>query len=336
VPGRLSRQTADVPSRGDAAPTPRELAAWLDVASPRTARGRFVRSPTSGSERQSFAYAGPRPVFAGVPADVEVEFWHGAPDRWRIDAPAGPVCRSDGVAAVAWSDRGVEVGPRLHLLGGPDVLLHPSAPHRSGRPGDRAPDDHTGTIVPAELLGRRCWRWETADGVVWVDEATGCALRQDSAQGRAELTAFEVDVDLDPALFVPPVDVVPEAGAVRSDERPAAPDAFPGEPPGRPEAPFRVVWWPFGVNSHVLAGDPAVPEVLLELRTTGADGDPRFWLGVAPSGHRPRTRQRASTRTWEGDGWSFALSWRGDVSADDLDRVVASVPRSWELGGPAS
>ena len=243
-----------MPSRADAAPTPRELAAWLHVASPRTARGRFVRSPATGSERQSFAFAGPRPVLAWVPADVEVEFWHGAPDRWRIDGPAGPVCRSDDAVAVAWSDNGVEVGPRLHLLGGPDALVHPQASDRFGRPGDETSDDVAGTIEPAELLGRPCWRWVTPGSTTWVDEATGCALRQDTAQGRAEVTAFEVDIDLDPALFELPVDVAGDAGAVRSDERPAARDDVPGERPDRPEAPFRVVWWPFGVAGHVLDG----------------------------------------------------------------------------------
>ena len=276
-------------------------------------------------------------MFAWVPPDVEVEFWHGAPDRWRIDAPAGPICRSDGAGAVAWSDAGAQVGPRLHLLGGLDALVHPRPPERGRRPRDRSADDLTGTVEPAELLGRRCWRWKTSDGTTWVDEATGCALRQDSPQGRAELTDFSVDVEIDPGLFVTPADTVRDAEQAHPQEGSSAPVDEPArEHPARPAAPFRVVWWPFGVASQVLAGDVAAPEVLLELRTRGADGDPRFWLGVAPSGHRPRTRQRASTRTWEGDGWSFALSWRGEVSADELDRVVASVPRVWELEGHAS
>lgn len=312
-----------MPSRRDVPPTPTELAAWLRVASPRTARGRSLWSPAGESWRSRFTYAGRRPVMAHVPAEIEVAFWHAAPGRWRVDAPEGPVCRSDGTTAVGWTPGGVDLGGALLVFHGPPDLLHPVDAHRG--------DELDGTVTLDELLGRRCWRWERPASTVWVDEATGCALRIDSPDGRLELTAFEADVDLDPDLFSTPADVL--AGARPTEPPPSRPGQVAEPPPGReqPRAPFRVVWWPHGVAGEAVAGDPAVPDVLLQLVTDGERSSPQVWLGVAPAGREPRVQPRAAVRRWEGDGWSFALSWRGELPAEDVDRLVASTPRTWDV-----
>ena len=105
----------------------------------------------------------------------------------------------------------------------------------------------------------------------------------------------------------------------------------PPRPRERPSAPFQVVWWPHGVAGEPVAGDPEVPEVLLRLMTDGDRRSPQVWLGIAPDGHAARVQERAVVRRWDGDGWSFALSWRGDLTAEEVDRLVASTPRSWAL-----
>jgi hypothetical protein len=260
------------------------------------------------------------------PVGVEVEFWHAAPDRWRVDRPDGPLCRSDGTTAVVWSDDGLEVGGALLVFHGPPSLLHPPADLRFGEPAD-------GTVSPDELLGRRCWRWERPDASLWVDEQTGCALRIERAEGRLELTAFETDVELEAGLFAVPADVL--AGERVKEPPPPRPGQLP-VPPRRVEAPsarFRVVWWPHGVAAEAVAGDAAVPEVLLRLMTDGAPTSPAVWLGIAPRGREPRVQSRAAVRRWDGEGWSFALSWRGEMSDEDVDRVVASTPPAWSLSG---
>ena len=140
-----------MPSRRDLPPTPVELAAWLAVASPRTARGRSRWTPGEQPWRGTFTYGGRRPVMCHPPAGVEVDFWHAAPDRWRLDVPDGPLCRSDGTTAVVWSDQGLQVSGALLVFSGPPQLLHPSADLRMRE----VPD---GEVSPDELLGRRCWR----------------------------------------------------------------------------------------------------------------------------------------------------------------------------------
>lgn len=307
-------------SRADSPPSAAELSAWVAVASPRTARGRFRWTPPEPDWNVSVGWAGSGPpVMACVPDDVELAFWHAAPGSWRVEGPAGLVCTSDGRTAVVHRTDDIQVGGHLIMGVGPDGLLHPS----DGRSRRRLQQpDTSGTVAADELLGRPCWRWAAAERTLWVDDQTGCALRLDDADGSRELTAFEVDVEVDPALFAPPDGVT-----LPREERSARPA---GPPPPRPTAGFTVAWWPQGAPGHPIEGDASVPELLLELHTASDDA-PRFWLGVAPAGVPARVRRGSRVRRWDGDGWAFALSWRGELPDEDVEQVVASIPRAWEL-----
>ena len=287
-------------SRRDRGPTAVELAAWARVADPRSARGTVVRQTTDRPSARGWHSFG-EPVVVTMPTDEPVRFTYRSPACWRIETASRLVGLSDGRQAVG-SIEGVQtVGACLLVLGGPAELLHP------GQPPDLA-DPVTG---PHELLGRGCWRWDDEQTAWWVDAQSGILLRADDLGGSTALTALELDVDLDAALFALPPDIPP----------------LPPEPVVEPfVANLTVVWWPTGCGAYLVAGDPDVPEVLLALMT---DGPEEWFLGIAPPGRPAPRREDLPHRSWDGDGWAFALSHPPDIDAGDLDRVVASVPRAW-------
>lgn len=100
----------------------------------------------------------------------------------------------------------------------------------------------------------------------------------------------------------------------------------PREPDNEPS--FVVPWWPRGGGSEVVSGDPSLPEVLLLL--TAMDG-PEVHLGITRAGRTAPVRAGRSVHRWDGDGWSFALSYRGPADPELLARVAGSVPARWEL-----
>ena len=288
------------------APTPDELPDWLRVAGPTTATGALVWTPGDGDLAFGWCSFGGPPLLVQLPPGVELRFSFDGPRRWAVDGPDGPLGRSDGRRGVAWRDGDIEVGELL-LVPPPEELLLPTPPHEAG-----------GDVVAAERLGRPCWRWTTADAVRWVDDETGCLLAQRTAAGTLALTAFEPGARVDPALFDLTDLAGPEAGP--------PPSLVTSAPPPAPA--FSVPWWPHGALSYPVAGDPAVPELLV-LLNTGDVRAPSVWLGVAPLGRRAPVRPGVRSRRWDGEDCALSLSWTRDLSDEDAERVVASVPRWW-------
>lgn len=292
-------------------PTSDELCDWLRVAGTTTAVGAVVWTP--GDQELSFgwvSFGGP-PLLVQLPAGVEVGFAFDGPRRWSLHGPDGPLARSDGRRAVAWRADGVEAGGELMAVPNPEWLLLPGPP--AADPG--------GEVVQDERLGRPCWRWTAQDDVRWVDDETGCLLAHHTPAGAFELTGFVPGAPVDPALF----DVEAEAGAAV-----AAPPSRP-QRQARSEAPahpgFTVPWWPHGASSYPVAGDPELPSLLVELMTDGPR--PSLWVGVAPPGRRAPVRPGVRSRRWDGEDCSLSLSWTRDLSDDDVERVVASIPGRW-------
>jgi len=309
-------------------PTPDELVHWLSVARPVAARGTFRWSSNlPPGSKLTFRYAGRKPVPLFLPPNVEIAFWHAALDRWRLEVEGRLVGVSDGKTAVSWSDERAHVGSVLLAPSGPARLLTPEAERGPGR----------GTVEFDTVAGRPCWRWTAPQQTWWLAVDTGLALAYEDADLRAELLSLELLDALDDALFTVPV----EAASLIRDPEPedewqptTRPHAGPEDEPEpataddtAPDDPFTVCWWPSASYGEPVDGDPTVPEVLLRLP---ADSGRRFWLGVTPLPRTAPTRRGARVRRWTGDGWAFALSWRGQVADGDIDRVIASVPRRWE------
>ena len=294
-------------------PTPQELVAWAAVAHPAAARGTY-RWHTDRAQMSDgtgwFAFAGDIPAPLHVPPDTDVAFWYEAPGRWRIEVDGVLTGVCDGQRAVARTGDHVHAGSRLLAPGGPGRLLHPE-------PQD-GPD---GEVAADTRLGRACWRWTSRAATWWLDHDTGVALAYEDAVLRAELRALELTTD--GADFTLPPDLLAQA---RPLVAPEPLDDGGGDENEHGEPEFTVPWWPGGTLCWPESGDADVPEVLLVL---GAGDRPRFWLGVAPLPRAAPVKQRARSHRWTGDGWSFALSWRGELSPEDLERVVASVPTTW-------
>jgi hypothetical protein len=294
------------------APTPDELRDWLRVAGPTTATGALLWTPGAGDLARGWVSYGGPPLIVQFPAGVEVGFAFDGPRRWALDGPHGPIARSDGRRAVAWQGDDVEVGGPLVVVPDPAELLLPAPPW----------DDPGGEVAPDELLGRACWRWTAQDEVRWVDELTGCLLAHRTPAGTLALTAFEPGAPVDPALF--------ELGGLADTGEPDGLGA-PDEPTPRPgpTAPDVVVpWWPQGTLSYPVGGDPDVPSLLVQL-TTADDRAPSVWVGVARPGRRAPVRPGVRSRRWDGEDCSLSLSWTRGLADDDVERIVASVPRRW-------
>ncbi|HWG93633.1 MAG TPA: hypothetical protein VNU66_05355 [Mycobacteriales bacterium] len=261
-------------------------------------------------ERVSFGWFsfGEPPVVPPVPPREDVRFWHAAPGRWRLELGGRLLAVADGARAAVVHRARVEAGGELVAPHAAPALLRP----------EEHVEEPAGDVVRDDLLGRVAWRW-SQDGVVrWVDEQTGVLLRRESAAGTLALTSLEVGAPVDDALFALPAGT-PAPPPPRSHAEP--PEAADER---RRTAGFAAPWWPQGCRAWADEGDPDVPEVLLSLETDG----PPWWLGVAPAGHAVRTRGEV-VRTWEGDGWSFSLGHPAGAPAEEVDAVVASVPRAW-------
>jgi hypothetical protein len=294
-------------------PTPRELAAWAAVADVPAARGTYRWRSRRGSADDIgwFGFAGDIPAPLAVPPGTDVAFWYAAPDRWRIEVDAELVGVSDGRTALARHGEDVHVGSRLLAPTGPARLLQPDAQ-----------DEPSGEVAADVLLDRACWRWTASATTWWLDHDTGVALAYEDAAVRAEL--LELELTADGADFTLPADLLAQGRPlVDLPPRESGRETEQRRAQWRPE--FTVPWWPRGTLCWPDSGDPAVPEVLLVL----GSGRPRFWLGVAPLPREAPVKRRARTHRWTGDGWSFALSWRGDLTQEELARVVGSVPAAW-------
>ena len=295
-------------------PTPTELAAWAAVADVAAARGTYRWHSRRGEDADGvgwFAFAGDIPAPLLVPPDTDVAFWYEAPGRWRIEEGGELLGVADGRQAVARAEGHVHVGSRLLAPSGPERLLRPDVQ-----------DGVFGEVAPDVLLGRHCWRWAAGAATWWLDHETGIALAYEDAALRAEL--LELELTADGADFTVPAELVAQAGPIVD---------LPPDEDGRlvehrraqwtPE--FTVTWWPGGTLCWPDSGDARVPEVLLVL---GSER-PRFWLGVAPEPRPAPVKRGSRVHRWTGEGWSFALSWRGELAEADLDRIVGSVPAAW-------
>lgn len=310
-------------------PTPAELSHWLRVAAPASASGvyrwRVVREAPESLGWFGYASEVPAPVF--VPPDVDVSFWHAAPGSWRLEVAGELLAVADGERALVVDEGRVHVGAVLLAPRGPARLLQPGRPQRG--PYE---EPALGEVHADERLGRRCWRWVAPDATWWLDHETGIALAYADADIAAELLELQLDCPIDPALFVPPPELLEQGESVttrRVDDWTPLPDGREIEREQASWQPeFTVAWWPYGSSAYPESGDPTVPEALLVL-LTGGDPEPRFWLGVAPQPRPAPTKAGARTRTWDGDGWSFALCWRDELPDELVDRVVASVPSAW-------
>jgi hypothetical protein len=278
---------------------------------------------TPGEEELSFgwfAFGGP-PLIVELPAEVEVRFSYGGAGCWALEGPDGPLARSDGRRAVAWSDGTLAVGGSLMVAPGPQQLLLPEPPQegrgaRHVQAHDAAADD----VQADEVLGRQCWRWSLGDQVRWVDEETGCLLRMSTRAGLLELTDFQPGAPVDGALFDLDEWVGPYVDDVRSGSR--------AERETPVEATFVVPWWPHGALSSPVGGDPDVPSLLV-LLNTGDRRAPSVWLGVAPLGERAPVRPGVRSRRWDGEDCSLSLSWGRRLSEDEAERIIASIPERW-------
>jgi len=281
----------------------------LAVAGPAAATGGVVWTP--GEEEFSFSWAsfGGPPLFVRLPPGVEVRFSYDGPLRWALNGPGGPLGRSDGRRAVAWREDEVEVGAWLVTVPSVQDLLLPEPP-----------DVADGEVAADELLGRPCWRWTAREQVRWVDEQTGCLLAQRTPAGTLALTSFEPGAPVDAALF----DLHDVAGL----DVEAAPCGHSRAAQNPPAAGFAVPWWPYGALSYPVSGDPDKGSVLVRLNT-GDGRAPSVWVGVAPLNQRPPVKRGVRSRRWNGQDCSLSLSWSPSLSDEDVDRVVASIPRNW-------
>ena len=296
-------------------PTPEELLAWAAVAHPAAARGTY-RWHTGRAEVADgvgwIAFAGDVPAPLHVPPDTDVAFWYEAPGRWRLEVDGALVGVEDGQQAVSrWADH-VHAGSRLLAPGGPARLLQPE-PH----------DEPYGEVSADVRLGRACWRWTSPAATWWLDHETGVGLAYEDADLRAELRTLELTAA--GADFTVPPDLLaqgrPLVGpALLEDGREVERERAQWQPE------FTVTWWPGGTLCWPESGDADVPEVLLVLGTVERL---RVWLGVAPMPRPAPVKPRARSHRWTGDGWSFALSWRGELAPEDVERVAASVPARW-------
>lgn len=355
-----------MPSRRELPPTPAELLAWLAVPEPPPVSGVFRSEATGGTF--AYVSSG-QPVVVAVPAGRPVAFLHQPPDRWRLEVDGELLAVSDGTTAVGVAVRRSgaagaagevrHVGSTLQLVSGPDVLLRPgppappydaAQPHRG--PGADRELLAVGDVAADELLGRGCWRWTSPYGTWWLDALTGVLLQVITPYRSARLLELTVEQDVAAAEFAVPADLLARAVpvpdpfqgrdrdlfAVGLDIDPdctvegvPAPGAAAPKPASIGDTDFTVCWWPEPADSRLVRGDPDVPEVLLQLDTGGAGT--RFWLGVAPAGRAAPALDPedddVEVYRWDGDGWTYALSWQDAVSREDLARLVASIPRSW-------
>lgn len=134
------------------------------------------------------------------------------------------------------------------------------------------------------------------------------------------LTSFEPGAPVDAALF--------DLNDVAGPDVGAAPSWHSRHAKTPPTATFAVPWWPHGALSYPVGGDPDKGSLLVRLNTGGARA-PSVWVGVAPVDVRPPVKRGVRSRRWDGEDCSLSLSWSAGLSDQDVERVVASIPRRW-------
>ncbi len=262
-----------------------------------------------------------------------IRFWFAHPDRWRIEDEDGPFLikgedrallrRASGVMAELSPDHGVGMShdPR-HLIEGRYVAESLSERNDFSRP--------VGPAVETQVGGRTAWRFvlappphKPAPLEVVLDDATGVVLefRSQGADYWETLTSFEPDVEVDAEWFVwdGPVDVEWVDERLVHEQRAREVSEHPWPSP---------TWWPSGMPLDVLDGD--IDEgwfvALLGGHWDMARTLARWRPGAPPArlaGHTDRLR---FVHRWERDGYQWILATDEEISPDDLQRIINSIP----------
>lgn len=187
-----------------------------------------------------------------------------------------------------------------------------------------------GPASAAEVGGRRGWRFvlappphKPAPLEVVFDDRSGVVLeyRSQGADYWETLESFEVDVVLDPELFVwnGEVDTEWVDERVLHEQRARAIAEHPWPSPR---------WWPSGMPLDVLDGDVDGGWFIAAL---GGDWDrsrvlARWRPGSPPARLEAHTRRLASHHRWERSGFHWLLATDEDISPEDLQRIIDSIP----------
>ncbi|QDQ98706.1 hypothetical protein [Tomitella fengzijianii] len=268
----------------------------------------------------------------------EIEFWHEAPDRWRIEDEYGLWYLDDGDRVLLRTDNGIEhVSLTGHL--GPRRSQHPrtvlgnafGAGRMFGWAEDFPRPLNSGT--PVTVAGRQATEFQLAASPgryadkpyplrVAADDQSGLPLRIAVPEKRhvREIVA----IDLDAAL---PPDVFAWHGAVSTATRDAHEHRRAGQNWAREQQLPVPRWWPRGVHYYANEGDPDtgafravldVNSLAVLLRWPCGSELPDSWK----DGFRTHPVHR-----WDDERWQWALLVDTPLSDDDLARVIESIPQ---------
>jgi len=264
-------------------------------------------------------------------------FWYAAPNSWRVEDQDG-VCH---VQDSEWTYLRDHAG-RMQRMPGRTLGLATSNGHPAtlfGTVEDRVErftraDDFSvpmGPPVAVEVAGRRCWEFTLAPPPnhprkphplrIAVDDATGTVLRLEvpELQGYVVITEFQVDVDLDPALFSwdGPVatDHEDELAAMRDSDEWLREQELP--------VPR---WWPAGVGYSTHRGDPQTGAFSLGLEVPGYPMLARWPVGGEPPRDWALHTEGRHRHEWSDATWQWSLAVEEPLTEDELTRVVQSIP----------
>ena len=261
-----------------------------------------------------------------------LRFAFAEPDRWRIEDDEGPfvitggdqtfVRTAPGLMAVLGDGHvGLQHDPR-HLIDGPTVAASLSERNDFSRP--------IGPAEEAEIDGRLGWRFvlappphKPAPLEVVLDDETGVVLEYRSlgADYWEMLTSFEVNVSLDDESFTwtGEVDTAWVDERLVHEERARAVSEHPWPSP---------TYWPSGVPLDVIEGDVDNGSFVAVMGGHVASQPilARWRPGSPPVRLEGHIRRLAAHHRWERDGFHWLLATDDDISPEDLQRIIDSIP----------
>lgn len=260
-----------------------------------------------------------------------IRFWFAQPDRWRIEDDQGPFLikgearavlrRAAGVMGELSPDHGIGMphDPR-HMIDGRQVVESLSERNDFSRP--------MGPAVETEIGGRLGWQFVLAPPAhkpspleVVFDDATGAVLEYRSQGGDywETLTSFEVDVELDHGRFAwdGAVDTewVDDGQAQRRHAEMIDRHRWPSP-----------TWWPTGMPLDVLDGDVDEGWFIGWLGDTSHRVLARWRPGASPVRLDRLIGGISFQHRWERDGWDWVLATDEEITPDDLQRIIDSIP----------
>ncbi len=267
----------------------------------------------------------------------EVRFWHGVPDRWRVEDERGVRHVTAGQRQLVRGGDGLEDMTGTGISFGqhhPRYLFGVRRGHDVEFDWLRDFPDPHGPAEPVEVAGRRAWEFAMPAVAhkrarkpyplrVTVDDATGTVLRLaiPEAGFLVELTELAVDVEL-------PAEVFDWEGPVSTRhleeraERERARRWLDETPPPVPR------WWPRGLGYHGGDGDPATGAYRVLLETPDFPELSRWPAGTPMPSDWDHRHGRRHVHRWHDVRWEWALAVDEPLTEEELARVVASIPES--------